>query len=106
MNALEKIKVEQARLQVEIKDQERRLNEKFRYLENNVGKIAINSFLPFNTAQMEKASNLFTGMNSFILKALPSSVSDEKREKYQNMLKTVEMAATGLAYKYISRFLK
>ncbi len=106
MKALEKLHLEQAKLKSEIKMSEEKLSDKLTYLENNFGKMAINSFLPFSSTEFDKVSSLFSTLNNTVLKLVPKSVSEEKRQKYQSILKTVEMTAAGLAYKYISKFLK
>ena len=103
MKPLEKLHIEQARLKTEIQMREKDLTEKLKFLENNLGKMAINSFLPFNSSQFDKASGIFTSINSAILKWIPGEAN---KQKYSSVLKTVEMAAAGLVYKYISRIIK
>lgn len=106
MKPLDQLREEQRRLKSEIDLREQRINEKLKDLETNFGKMTLNSILPFNTDQLEKASGIFSNINSMILKIIPSSVGEEKREKIQSVLKTVEMAAAGLAYKYVTKFFK
>ena len=106
MKPLDQLREEQRRLKSEIDLREQRINEKLKELETNFGKMTLNSILPFNTDQLEKASGIFSNINSMILKIIPSSVGEEKKEKIQSVLKTVEMAAAGLAYKYVTKFFK
>ncbi len=106
MKPLEQLHLKQAKLKAEIQVQEKQLSAKIKYLEENAGKMAINSFLPFSSTQFERASGLFSSLNSVILKLVPGAVGEEKKQKLQSVLKTVEMTAAGLAFKYISKFLK
>jgi hypothetical protein len=104
MKPLDRLRAEQSRAKAEMKIRETRISEKLDYLEDNFGKMAIHSVLPFSSEQIQKAGNILNPVNNFIEKLIPSSISDEKREKYKSIIKTVEMAAAGLAYKYIRKF--
>lgn len=106
MRAIESLLAEKARLKAELNESEKKLNTEFHYLSENFGKMAMNSVLPFSSGQMEKVSSAFNAVNGFLLNLLPPSVGDEKRQKYQSILKSVEMAAAGIAYKYLTRFIK
>ena len=106
MNPLEKIRRKKEVLKKDIKLREERLAGEINYLESNFGKMAIDSILPFNTGQIEKASGIFNTINETVLKVLPSSVSDEKKQKYASVMKSAEMLVAGLTYKYLTRFLR
>jgi len=106
MKAIERLQAEKALVKTELKKKEAALNGEFHYLTENLGKMAINSVLPFTGGQMEKLSSAFNAMNGFLMNLLPASVGDEKRQKYQSILKSVEMAAAGVAWKYVTRFIK
>ena len=105
MKALPKIREEQDRLRKEIAGYEQLLKEKVGYLNENIGTLAMNSVLPFNVGQMDRISKIFEQFNAFVFKALTKSVPEEKRHKYEQVLKGVEMAATGLAYRYLKRWI-
>ncbi len=106
MKPLDRIRNKKQILSKDIKVREERLSGEIKYLEANFGKMALESVLPFSTGQIEKASGIFNTINDTVLKVLPSSVSDEKKQKYASVMKSAEMLVAGLTYKYITRFLR
>lgn len=106
MKPLERIRTRTQDLKKDIKIREERLSGEIKYLGENFGKIALESVLPFSTGHIEKASGIFNAINDTVLKVLPSSVSDEKKQKYASVMKSAEMLVAGITYKYITRFLK
>ena len=105
MKPLDRLKAEQARAKAEMKIQEGRINQKLHLLEENFGKITINSVLPLNADQLDKANRFLHPVNSLIDKIIPDNIPEEKKEKYKGMVKTVEMAAAGLVFRYIRKWL-
>lgn len=106
MKPLEQIRSKRDALKKEVTIREERLAGEFKYLEANLGKMALDSVLPFNTSQIERASGIFNTINDTVLKVLPSSVSDEKKQKYASVMKSAEMLVAGLTYKYLTRYLR
>lgn len=106
MKPLEQIRNKRDALKKDITLREERIAGEFKYLESNFGKMALDSVLPFSTNQIEKASGIFNTINDTVLKVLPSSVSDEKRQKYASVMKSAEMLVAGITYKYLTRFLR
>ena len=106
MKPLEQIRKKKETLQKDIKLREERLAGEMKYLETNFGKMALDAVLPFSTGQIEKASGIFNTINDTVLKVLPNSVSDEKKQKYASVMKSAEMLVAGLTYKYLTRFLR
>lgn len=105
MKPLDRLKAEQAKARSEMRIQEERISEKLHLLEENFGRIAINSVLPLNPDQIQKASRFLNPVNNLIEKIIPDSVSEEKKEQYKGMVKTVEMAAAGLVFRYMRKWL-
>lgn len=105
MKPLERLKAEQSRAKAEMKAQEERINHKLHLLEENFGRITLNSVLPLSTDQIEKASKILNPVNSLIDKIIPNSVSPDKREQYKGVVRSVEMAAAGLVFRYLRKWM-
>lgn len=103
MTSNEKLKKQQQDLRHQLKQSEFRVQEIFDNLENNFGRIAINSVLPFSTAQRKSMNNAFDSANNFVSKIIPGIGTGKKLE---GPLKAVQMVVVGLVYRYIRRLLK
>lgn len=103
---LDKLRKEKERLKAELKLGEDKLKARLQYLEKNGTKMALNSMLPFQASHIEKASGIFNNINQAILKILPASMPEEKKQKLASNLKTTEMVVAGIAYRYLTKFLR
>ncbi len=106
MKPLERLHQEQQRLKDEIQKKETRISERFKHLEENFGSMALYSVLPISSGQKEKMSGIFDKLNKAVSSVIPIKISEEKKEKYGNIIKVAEMVASGLAYKYLTRMWK
>lgn len=105
MTPLEELNKEKELLKSKIVEHEQRIIQHFAAIENNFGKIALNSFLPGITSKINKTSSFIPSLSTMTSKLFPSSMSDEKKQKYESIVKTVEIAASALAVKYLKKFL-
>ncbi|MFN8153217.1 MAG: hypothetical protein U0Y08_02880 [Bacteroidia bacterium] len=105
MKPLDRLKAEQSKAKAEMKIQEERISRKLHVLEENFGKITLNSVLPLEPGQIDKAARFLNPVNSLIDKIIPDSIPEDKREKYKGMVKTVEMAAAGLVFRYLRKWM-
>ena len=105
MKPLDRLKAEQAKARTEMRIQEERISQKLHMLEENFGRITLNSVLPLSGDQIEKAGRFLNPVNTLIDKIIPDSVPEDKKEKYKGMIKTVEMAAAGLVFRYIRKWI-
>jgi hypothetical protein len=105
MSALHQLRSRKALAQERVRASEVKLRERFVHLEQNFGKMAMNSLLPMPLSQVEKFSGFFDGLNSTILKLMPSSISEEKRQKVSSNLKSAELLLAGFAYRYVKKLI-
>lgn len=103
MKPLDKLKSEQARAKAEMKFHEQRINDKLLHLEKNFGKMALQSILPLSNDQINMAGKFLQPVNTLIDKFLPESISDEKKEQFKGVLKTVQMITAGLVFRYLKK---
>lgn len=103
MTALDKLKAEKARAKAEMKFHEQRISDKLHHLEKNFGKMALQSMLPLNAEQADLAGKFLNPVNTLIDKFLPDAVSDEKKEQLKGVLKTVQLVAAGLAFRFLKK---
>jgi hypothetical protein len=105
MNALNELRQRKVKAKRRVEEREQKLKTRFNHLELNFGKMALNSMLPMPASQFEKFSGFFDGMNKVLLNWLPSSVSDEKRERMSSNIKSAELLLAGVAYRYVKKFI-
>jgi len=100
---LEKLHLEQLKVKEQIKFQEQLLNDKIEYLETNFGSMLLNSILPFNAEERSKAYGLFDKVNDFIFKMIPGNEENKKSERFDGVLKSVQMIVAGIVFKYLKK---
>ncbi|MFM9056045.1 MAG: hypothetical protein ACKOQY_05075 [Bacteroidota bacterium] len=105
MNALNELRSRKALAKRQVEEREQTLKSRFNHLEQHFGKMALNSMLPMPASQFDKFSGFFDGMNKVMLNWLPSSVSEEKRERMSSNIKSAELLLAGLAYRYVKKFI-
>ena len=93
----------QRKLKIEIKIRVDNFNDKLDYLEKNFGSMLLNSILPFNAEERSKAYGIFDKVNDFLFKMVPGKNEDVKKERYDNVFKSVQMVVAGIVFKYFKK---
>lgn len=101
MKPLDKLKLEQAKAKAEMKIHEQRITDKLQHLEKNFGKMTVRSVLPLSSQQLDTVTKVLQPVNTLIDKIIPDSVSEEKKDQFKGILKTIQMVAAGLVFRYL-----
>jgi hypothetical protein len=101
-NNLLELRNRQLKLKSELKEQEAVLNSKLKMLEDNFGRMTINSVLPIPAEQRSVVSSFFDKSNSFIAGLFSKK---EKSPSNESLLKSSEMLVAGLVFKLLKKYL-
>lgn len=102
MNAHSRLKQQQDLLRIEIRKRESNILLLGEQLEGNLGRVVLNSVLPFSKSQRSSISNVLDTTNSILGKILPG-ISESK---YEGLLKSAQMILASIAWKYVKRLFK
>ena len=102
MTANERLKQQQELLRAEIKRREAAMQMLTDQLEENFGRVIMNSVLPVNKKRLHSINHTFDTMNGFLNSFLGGTKTPGKYEGLFNSFRTI---AAGLAWKYIRKML-
>lgn len=103
---LDQLQIEKKRWKKEIVERENRIAGHMHDLEKNFMSMAVYSFIPLQKEQKDKLASVFSQINHAIGSILPIKISDEKKSRYEGVLKMAQMAAAGLALRYFKNIVK
>ena len=100
MTSKDKLKQQQEILRGEIRRREAAMQQLSDQLEENFGRVILNSVLPVNQGQRHSINQTLDTTNSFLSSILGGS---QIPGKYDGFLKSARMIAAGIAWKYIRK---
>jgi hypothetical protein len=101
--AHDKLKQRQTILRAEIARRENHMQTLSDQLEQNFGRIVINSILPVSGGQRHTISKTIDTTSNILGNLLGSSLAGGK---YDGLFKSAQMIAAGLAWRYIKKLFK
>jgi hypothetical protein len=101
--AHDKLSQRQTILREEIARRENHLQKLSEQLEQNFGRVVINSVLPVSGGQRHTISKTIDSTNNILSGILGSSSTSGK---YDGLFKSAQMIAAGIAWRYIKKMFK
>lgn len=106
MTPLEQLRIEKSRWKEEVAQREDRIARHLHELEKNFLSMAVYSLIPLEKDQKDKLSSVFSQINNAIGAVIPIKLSEEKKSKYEGLIKTAQMAAAGIAIRYFKKLVR
>jgi hypothetical protein len=101
MNTLDELLAEKAKLQVLCKEKEKEIGNKLDYIQDNLGIIALETFLPSNQTDKNTVSQVLDGLISLIQTFIPSL--GEKFNQSEKWIKIIEIVASSIFSRFFNK---
>lgn len=102
MKAKEQLKLRQELLRAEIRLREAGMQNLTDQLEENFGRVLLNSVLPVNRRQLHSINHSFDSVSNFLNSFLGGNKS---ASKYEGLFKSAQVLAAGVAWRYLRKLI-